>query len=52
MNSTSLIEASKTDYEMLKGKGKYGEEVLHYLGFLDGFALGYKTAEEDKSNDN
>lgn len=48
MDSTMLIEAAKADYEMLKGKGKDGEEVLHYLGFIDGFAFGYNTAKEEK----
>lgn len=48
IDSTKLIEAAKANYEMQKEKGKDGEEVLHYLGFIDGFALGYNTAKEEK----
>lgn len=40
IDSTKLIELAKADYKMLKDKGKEGEEVLHYNGFLDGFARG------------
>jgi len=45
-NSTQLIEATDRDYKMLKEKGKEGEEVLHYHGFLDGYANGYADAKE------
>ncbi len=40
IDSTKLIELAKANYKMLKEKGKEGEEVLHYNGFLDGFARG------------
>lgn len=40
IDSTKLIELANADYDMLKEKGKEGEKVLHYNGFLDGFARG------------
>lgn len=40
IDSTKLIELADADYAMLKEKGKEGEKVLHYNGFLDGFARG------------
>lgn len=40
IDSTKLIELADADYNMLKEKGKEGEKVLHYNGFLDGFARG------------
>lgn len=46
LNSTLLMQLVDADYEMLKEKGKEGEEVMHYNGFLDGFAQGFTLAKE------
>lgn len=47
LDSTQLIKLADADYNMLKEKGKEGEKVLHYNGFLDGFAHGWNVARRD-----
>ena len=45
IDSTKLIELANADYELLKEKGKEGEKVLHYNGYLDGFARGLSESQ-------
>lgn len=47
IDSTKLIELANADYDMLKEKGKEGEKVLHYNGYLDGFATGCNIGKKD-----
>lgn len=49
IDSTKLIELAKADYKMLKEKGKEGEKVLHYNGYLDGFAMGWNEGKKEEA---
>lgn len=41
-----MIEAAEADYRMLKEKGKEGESIPHYHGYLDGCGYGYIKGKE------
>lgn len=46
IDSTQLLALCDADYKMLREKGKKGEAVMHYNGYLDGFGEGFNACKE------